>query len=454
MAFTPHTNADIQSMLENLGIDSIDELFDEIPDSLKIRGLDIAQGQNEMVLQKHMHARAKTNNPQSCFLGGGAYEHFIPASVWQITARGEFMTAYTPYQAEASQGSLQTFYEYQTMMAKLMAMDVSNASLYDGASSLGEAVLMAARCQKRSKSKKVLVPKTLHPHYRHTTETLVTPQNIELAELAYNEHGITDLGSLKPYNDEDIAAVVVPQPNFFGQLEEMDQLTQWAHDKGAVVIAVVNPIAASWLSPPGEWGEFGADIACGEGQPLGIPLSYGGPYYGFMCCRQRYIRHMPGRLIGRTVDEDGRTGYTMTLQPREQHIRRSKATSNICTNQGLMVIASTIYMALMGNNGLRQVAINSHGNACDLYNKLTAIKGVEPVFSDQPFFNEFVIQLPTDSDAVLHALNDHGIEGGIRVNDYYPELENALLVCATETKSTEDIDHYAQSLATIIKEQS
>jgi glycine dehydrogenase subunit 1 len=397
-----------------------------------------------------MAARAARDEYALCFAGAGAYEHHIPAAVWEITTRGEFYTAYTPYQAEASQGTLQVLYEYQTMMAGLTAMAVSNASLYDGASALAEAVLMAVRANRRSKSKRILMPATVHPAYRKTVHAIVHNQGIELVEVPYcAEEGHTVAESLNKFSGEDFAALVIPQPNFFGVLEEVDSLTDWAHAQGMLVIAAVNPVALAVLKPPGEWGQAGADIVCGEGQPLGVPLSSGGPYFGFMCCKQDWVRQMPGRIVGRTVDRDGKPGFTLTLQAREQHIRRSKATSNICTNQGLAVTAATIHMALLGADGLERVAAASHANTRRLVEKLTALPGVSRVFT-RPVFHEAVLRLDYPVAAVLDELAAHGIVGGYGLQNDYPELGEALLVCATETKTEADLDEYAARLGAIL----
>ena len=441
-------------MLSAIGADSIDELFDEIPASLRLSQLDaIPTALSEMEVGQLMGRRAQQDGQPVCFLGAGAYDHHIPAAVWQITTRGEYYTAYTPYQAEASQGTLQLLYEYQSMMVALTGMDVSNASLYDGASALAEAVLMAVRANRKSKSKRILIPKTVHPAYRRVVHNIVRNQKIDLVELAYDpQGGYTDPAALEAYADQDIAALVIPQPNFFGVLEEVDLLTDWAHANGALVIGVVNPLALSLLTPPGEWGTSGADICCGEGQPLGAPLSSGGPYFGFLCCKQAQVRQMPGRIIGRTEDLDGRVGYTLTLQAREQHIRRSKATSNICTNQGLMVTAATIHMALLGSEGLERAAAASYQNTSQLVQQLTEIEGVDSLF-DRPAFHERVIRLPAAPAGVLRSLAAHNVLGGLDLSRDYPELGDAILVCATEKRSAEEIDAYAQKLQRVIQLQ-
>lgn len=452
MPFIPHTEEDVREMLAAIGADSIEALFDEIPAELRNARLSqVPEGVSEMEIARIMQARAAEDGQPLCFAGAGAYEHHIPAAVWELTTRGEFYSAYTPYQAEASQGTLQLLYEYQSMMAGLTGMDVSNASLYDGASALAEAILMAVRSNRKSKSKRILVPRTVHPIYRKVARTIVQNQGIELVEVDYDRKGGHIDPAALPGEPGDFAALVVPQPNFFGVLEDVDALTDWAHRHGALVIASVNPTSLAILTPPGEWGETGADIACGEGQPLGAPLSSGGPYFGFMCCKQDQVRQMPGRIIGRTVDLDGKPGFALTLQAREQHIRRSKATSNICTNQGLLTTAATIYMALLGPAGLEQVAAVSHTNTVDLAAKLAALPGVSPIF-ERPVFHETALRLDRPVAGVLEALAARGIVGGFDLSEDYPELRDALLVCATETKTAADLDAYAKALGEVLKQ--
>ncbi|HFC54313.1 MAG TPA: aminomethyl-transferring glycine dehydrogenase subunit GcvPA, partial [Gammaproteobacteria bacterium] len=394
MPFAPHTPEEIREMLDVIGVRRMEDLFSEIPDDLRVREPGaVPPPMGEMEVARLMHERAAADGRPLCFIGAGAYEHHIPAAVWEIATRGEFYTAYTPYQAEASQGTLQLLYEFQTMMAGLTGMEISNASLYDGASALAEAVLMAVRANRGSRSRRILMPSTVHPAYRQVVRTVVRNQGIELVELPYcSACGNIVPGSLQRFAGEEFAALVVPQPNFFGVLEEVDQLTDWAHANGMLVIGLVNPVALALLAPPGDWGEQGADIACGEGQPLGVPLSSGGPYFGFLCCRESHVRQMPGRIVGRTVDSAGNPGYTLTLQAREQHIRRSRATSNICTNQGLMTTAATIHMALLGPSGMERVAACCHHTTRRLLEMLTAIDGVEALF-DRPFFHEVALAL-------------------------------------------------------------
>lgn len=447
MPFIPHTDEDIRSMLATIGVPDIEALFDEIPAALRTTDFDaVPPGLNEIEVTRLLRGRAAQNHAAICFAGGGAYQHHIPAPIWEITSRGEYYSAYTPYQAEASQGTLQVIYEYQSMVAALTGMEVSNASIYDGASALGEAVLMAVRLSRRGKSPRVLVPATVHPAYRKVVATLVQNQGISLEEIPYDiASGAIDLEALESIK-EDFAALVIPQPNYFGCLEEVDALTNWAHKQGGLVIGVVNPTSLALLKPPGEWGEVGADIVCGEGQPLGIPLASGGPYFGFMACKQAHVRQMPGRIVGRTVDLENKPGYTLTLQAREQHIRRSKATSNICTNQGLMVTAATLYMGLLGPQGLAQVAAACHANTMALVKRLTAIPGVEQVF-EKPFFHEAVLRFPVQASTVLSTLGQHGILAGVRLDRTYPELGDTLLVCATELRTEEEIELYGRELA-------
>ena len=455
MPFIPHTEDDVAAMLAAVGVDSIDDLFDEIPAELRAKGLDgIPPGLSEMEIGRLMQARARDDGQPLCFIGAGAYDHHVPAAVWQITTRGEFYSAYTPYQAEASQGTLQVLYEFQSMMTALTGLDVSNASLYDGASALAEAVLMAVRANRKVSSQRVLMPRSVPPSYRRTVRSIVRNQGIELVEIPFDRQGgHTSIALLEAAAGDEFAALVIPQPNFFGVLEEVDALTDWAHARNALVIGVVNPVALALLSPPGDWGETGADIACGEGQPLGMPLASGGPYLGFLCCRQSFVRQLPGRIVGKTLDLDGKPGYTLTLQAREQHIRRSKATSNICTNQGLLVTAATIHMAILGAEGLERVAAACHANTRNLSAKLCEIPGVEPLF-DRPIFHEQALRLPAPAAEVLRSLAADDVLGGFDLGLEYPELDASVLVCATELRTDEDMTAFATMLAHVIATRS
>jgi glycine dehydrogenase subunit 1 len=459
MAFIPHTSDDIDRMLDVIGVRSIEELFDEIPAGLRAGVLNLPSALSEMEIGRLMSERAAIDGRPLNFIGAGAYEHHIPAPVWAIATRGEFYSAYTPYQAEASQGTLQLIYEYQSMMCALTGMEVSNASLYDGASALAEACLMAVRSNRNSTSRRILMPRAVNPTYAQVAHAIAGNQDISFVPVDFDRSaGRTLLDSLEAHAGQDFTALVVQQPNFFGSMEEVDALTDWAHKNKIMLIAVVNPTSLALLKPPGEWGApadgahggRGADIVCGEGQALGVPLASGGPYFGFMATRMQYVRQMPGRIVGRTVDVEGRPGFSLTLQAREQHIRRSKATSNICTNQGLMVTAATIYMSLLGPKGLEAVAQASMQRTADLIAASGKIPGVKRAFT-APHFHEAVLLLDRPPAAVLAALARQGILGGLDLSERYPELGHAILVCATETKLGTDIDAYASALAEAMK---
>jgi glycine dehydrogenase subunit 1 len=424
MPFIPHTTEDVTAMLAAIGVPDIDTLFEEIPRELRVRSLDgIPPGMHEQQVMQLMRARAKADGSPLCFIGAGAYDHHIPAVVWSTVARGEYYSAYTPYQAEASQGTLQTIYEFQSMITALTGMQVANASLYDGATAVAEASLMAVRAHRRGGAARILLPRAVHPHYRAATATATGGPGLELVPVDYDRAtGCTGAAALDAAGAEPFTALV---------------------------IAVVNPTSLAVLKPPGEWGAKGADIVVGDGQPLGCPLSSGGPYFGFMAARMEHVRQMPGRIVGRTVDLDGRPGYTLTLQAREQHIRRGKATSNICTNQGLLMVAGTIYMSLMGARGLERVARACMARSSELVAALAAIPGVRTAFGGARF-HEAVLQLDRPVAPVLEALAARGIEAGYDLSREYPELGTALLVCATEARSREDIAAYARALREVL----
>ena len=450
MPFIPHTEDDEKSMLDAIGVASIDKLFDEIPASIIAAPIDqIPPGESEMAMLRLMQERARRDHVDLCFIGAGAYEHHIPSAVWDIVGRGEFLTSYTPYQAEASQGTLQLIYEFQTMISRLTGMEVANASVYDGATALAEAMLMAVRANKKIKTRRILCAGNINPRYFNTCETIVRNQGIEIQQLKFD----AESGLLKPEwldQIDDGVAVVLSYPNFFGGLDAVETLTDLAHAKGALVIALVNPTALAILKPPGEWGAAGADIVVGEGQPLGIPLASGGPYLGFMCCRQAIVRQMPGRIIGRTVDRQGKTGFTLTLQAREQHIRRAKATSNICTNQGLLVTAATIYMSIMGNEGLRQVALACHSGMAHLLSRAEQLPGVRRRFAG-PYFHESVLKLPVPAAEVIQSMAAQGILPGYDLGEDHDDMVNCLLVNVTEKKSAADLDRFIEVLTTSLE---
>lgn len=451
MAFIPHTDDDIRSMLSDIGEKSIDALYDEVPKALRFTGkLKHHDALDEMQLSALMRNLAAKDDGFLNFIGAGSYEHFIPAAVWDLVGRGEFYTAYTPYQPEASQGGLQLIYEYQTMIASLTGMEVANASVYDGATALAEALLMAVRENRKVNDKAVLVAGNLHPHYADTVKTMLLQQSIDVVETGVDpKTGCIDIAG---FEQSEYAAFVIQQPNFFGGLEAVDELTDWAHSRSMMVIACVNPISLALLKPPGEWGEAGADICCGEGQPLGVPMASGGPYFGFMTAKKAFVRQLPGRIVGRTVDVDGLEGFVLTLQAREQHIRRGKAKSNICTNQGLMVTAATIYMSLMGFAGLKRVALKAHRNASQLVERLCELPGVSRRH-DAEFFHEAVIELPCSASHVVSTLLKQKILAGLDLRVYDPALNNALLVCATETKTNDDIDRYVDAIRLALSEE-
>ncbi len=455
MPFIPHTKADVASMLATVGATRIDDLFDEIPANL-LNGddsgaaADPAPGMSEMDMLRRLEERARADEIGPCFLGAGSYDHHIPSAVWDIASRGEFMTAYTPYQAEASQGTLQLVYEFQTMMAELTGMDVCNASVYDGGSGLAETILMAVRAgERRSRgrpaagTRSVALAGAVHPLYVAAARNIVRHQDIEIVQLPHGEDGLagSDLVTRIP---EPPAAVVVQQPNFFGLLEDVDALTDQAHECGALAIACVNPLTLGLLKPPADWGADGADIVCGDGQPLGIPMASGGPSFGFICTRQSLVRQLPGRIVGRTRDLDGNPGFTLTLQAREQHIRRAKATSNICTNQGLLVTAATIYLSLLGPEGLRNVAAACHART----RELVAALDLRQRFN-APYFHECVLRLDRPAAPVVEALAARGVLAGLALGSYASDLDDCLLVCATEKRTAEDIRRLADALKAV-----
>lgn len=446
MPFIPHHDNDTTAMLSDLGIDNLNELYREVPTSLpRANHQGLPEAVDEATLTRIMQSREPDNKHTQCFIGAGAYEHHIPAAVWDIVGRGEFYTAYTPYQAEASQGSLQVIFEFQHMLCALMETEVANASLYDGATAVAEAALMAIRLQ-RNKKTHLLVPENLHPAYRQVIHTLLSQQQIPVTFIPFTTEGTIDLDTLSSACS-DAAAVIVPQPNFFGCIEAVDEITNLAHQHQCLVIGVVNPVAMAWVKPPGQWGENGADIVCGEGQPLGIPLSSGGPYFGFMCTRKKFIRQLPGRIVAKTVDTDGKPGYTLTLQAREQHIRRGKATSNICTNQGLMVVAATITMKLLGGQGLMNQAQQCYDKTHFLKTQLQQIPGIEVLFNG-PHFHEFVLRFKQKrvKDILAELARSH-IQGGYDLTQDYPQLGECLLICVTETKWREDLNAYIDALS-------
>jgi len=442
MPFIPHTEKDRQEMLRAIGVDNFQQLLRGIPPELLFQGnLKLPAPLSEVEVMKHLRQLSRENDnceDNICFLGGGAYDHFVPAVVKHILSRSEFYTAYTPYQPEVSQGTLQAIFEYQTMICELTGMDVANASMYDGGSSLAEAALLACGHTRRNR---VIVSMTVHPHYRQIIETYAQGQGIEI-QLAPWKDGATDLESLAEMVNNDTAAVIIQHPNFFGHLEEMTDIADIAHNNGALLITSNDPISLAILEPP---GSYGTDIATGEGQSLGNSLNFGGPYLGIFTSKLSLIRKIPGRIVGESVDTQGRRGFVLTLQTREQHIRREKATSNICTNQGLNALAATVYMALMGKNGLKKVADLCLQKSHYLANKINELNGFKVKF-DRPFFKEFVVESVYPVDDVLQRMQKDGIFAGVALKKYYPELENSFLCAVTEKRTKEEMDFFVGKL--------
>ena len=448
MRYIPHTDAEIREMLGTAGAKDVEELFSSIPKKHRCDPkLDIPEGVSESDLMRHLTELAMKNRTLSCqssFLGAGAYRHYCPAAVSELSSRSEFVTPYTPYQPEVSQGTLAAIFEYQSQIARLFEMDVSNASHYSGATAMADAALMARRIGR--KRKKLLVPSNVHPEYRRVLSTAMLG-NEDIVEIPCPA-GTIDRQALVAALDDDAAAVFAQFPNFFGVVEELADVADAAHKAGALFIAVVpEPISLGILTPPGRWG---ADIAVGEGLSFGLPVSFGGPTLGIFTCKQEFVRNMPGRICGKTVDAEGRPGYVLTLSTREQHIRRERATSNICSNQALCATHASIFMAIHGKEGMRELSNINAAKAAYAKERLTSVAGVKAAYPS-PTFNEFVIETGAPAAAVLKALDDKGIAGGVDLGEWYPDMERRILVCATEMNSRKEIDGYAQELARIVK---
>ncbi len=442
MRYLPHTQQDIQNMLQVIGASSLEELFATIPEDCRRQGdLDLPGPMSEWDLRRHMTELSSStvhSDQAKVFLGAGNYEHYIPAALRHLVSRSEFYTAYTPYQPEVSQGTLQGIFEYQTLISRLMGMEVSNASVYDGASALSEALLLTLRINK--KRSRVAVSQAIHPHYRKVLATYFEPLNIEIVELPYTSEGLTDTSGLDSM--EDLAAVALQSPNFFGCIEPIGSVAGKAHDLGALMVTTFSePLAYGILEGP---GNHDVDVACGEGQSLGIPQSFGGPGLGIFCTRKKYVRNLPGRLIGQTHDREGRRGFVMTIATREQHIRREKATSNICSNQNLCAIMAAMYMACLGGSGMRELAQLNLDKAEYLKQELKAAGASFPFSA--PTFNEFVVRYPGDATSLTDRLATKGIVPGLPLDDYYPELAGHHLVSVTETKKKEDLDQLVKEV--------
>ena len=447
MPFIPNTDEDRKEMLASIGVENFEQLIANIPDELRFKEkINLPPPLSEMEITSHLHSKIKKNSgciDYVSFLGGGAYDHYIPAAIDHIISRSEFYTAYTPYQPEVSQGTLQVIYEYQSMIAELMAMDVSNASLYDGASALAEAVLMAIS---ETRKNKILISKAVNPFYRQVIASYISGQDVKLEFISSGE-GVTDLDHLKKQIDNNTAAVVIQHPNFFGCLEDVDELEKIIHQHNALYITSNDPMSLAILEPP---GNYNVDVATGEGQCFGNALNYGGPYLGILTTKEKFIRKMPGRIAGATVDTQGRQGFVLTYQTREQHIRRDKATSNICTNQALNALAATIYLALMGKYGLKNVATRCLNNSHYLADKIQNIDGFSLKYN-RPFFKEFVIDTPVDPEKIIANLSKKRILAGINLNKLDPDFKNNLLIAVTEKRTKEEMDLFIDALTSIHK---
>ena len=445
--YLAHTDADRRAMLEAIGVRDFEELFDQIPRELRLdRPLDLPPALSEPELLAHMERLAARNGhvgAYTCFLGAGAYDHYVPALVDEIISRGEFYTSYTPYQPEVSQGNLQAIYEFQTMICELTGMDVANASMYDGASAAAEAALMAVNVTRRER---IVVAGTVHPEYRQVIRTYTERQGLTVTEVPRDGGGV-DEEALARAVGEDTACVILQVPNFFGIIERAPWVAQLAREAGALTVVVADPISLGVLKAP---GSYGADIVVGEGQGLGNPLSFGGPHFGFLAARQAYIRRMPGRIAGATVDQQGRRGYVLTLQAREQHIRRERATSNICTNQALMALAATVYMTVLGKQGLRQVAELCLQKSHYLAERIAGLERFELAFPNRPFFKEFVVRSRLPVDEVLAELRSRRILGGVPLGRFDPDLADCFMVAVTERRTREEMDHFIGCLEAMV----
>ena len=445
MRYLPHTEEDIRKMLDAMDVKQVEDLFQTIPKEVRLsKPLNLPDPLSEPDLLRHFQSLQvpMTSN----FLGAGAYHHFVPAVVSNLVSRSEFYTAYTPYQPEISQGTLQAIFEYQTLMCQLTGMEVSNASLYDGASSLAEAVLMANRITRK---KKVLLSQAIHPEYRRVIQTYIDPDQHEIILIPYKrDEGRTNEKILFDLIKEDVSAVVIQSPNFFGVIEDLQPIAERIHDLGGLmIVGFSEPIAYGMLQPP---GAMGADIVAGEGQSLGIPVSYGGPYLGIFTTQEKFVRNMPGRLVGETMDLEGKRGFVLTLATREQHIRRERATSNICTNEGLCALMATVFLSCLGKEGLKELGMMNLSKTEYAKKAVSRIRGCKLNFI-APTFNEFVLQIEKEPENVLEKLKKEGMIGGLPLGKFYPELDHHLLVTMTEMNKKEEIDQWAEALKEALK---
>ena len=437
-AYIPITSQDKSQILARLKLNDLEDLFAEIPEEIRLkRELDLPPGKSELevraLLEELAHANYSTDE-MICFLGAGAYDRYIPSVVSHLAGRSEFYTAYTPYQPEISQGTLQVIFEYQTMICELTGMDVANASVYDGASAAAEAAIMSAVATKR---KKILCSDTINPESKRVLNTYLRFRGFEIEYIPMN-NGATDLELLKEKLDKDVASLIVENPNFFGVIEEMDGLADILHENKSLLIVAADPVSLAILKKP---ADYGADIVVGEGQQLGGRMNFGGPYLGFIACTTKLMRRMPGRIAGQSIDADGKRAFVLTLQAREQHIRRYKATSNICSNQAHNALIACIYLITMGKEGLKEVALQSIQKTNYLFKKMQEIEGYKPLFTDRKYFSEFPILCPANVDAINFELLNHGFIGGYNIEKDFPQFENASLYCVTEKRTKEEMDH-------------
>ncbi len=430
-------------MLDEIGVDSFEDLLKPIPDEYMLKGeLSLPPALSELELQRDMAVITSrdTGADHICFLGGGAYDHFVPSAIDHILLRSEFFTAYTPYQAEVSQGTLHAIFEYQTMISRLTGMEMANASVYDGATAAAEACLMALRVTRKNR---ILIAGSMNPRWARVIRTYLDREGFEINEIPFLENGLLDLDAASSLTEGGAAALLVQYPDYFGLIQDIEPMAELIHSAGGLLIAAADPVALPLLRSP---GDAGADIVVGEGQSMGLPLSYGGPFAGFMSSKLKYARKMPGRIIGRTVDRAGETGYVLTLQTREQHIRREKATSNICTNQALMALANAVYLSLTGEQGFREISTQCFQKSHYLYSGLIGIEGVEPVFGNTPFFREFTLRFPVSSVEILQKLAEMSILAGLPLQELG---EGVMLITATEKRTKEEMDAYINAVASI-----
>ncbi|MFH1701670.1 MAG: aminomethyl-transferring glycine dehydrogenase subunit GcvPA [Candidatus Zixiibacteriota bacterium] len=447
MVYIPNSPDDIKAMLKSIGVSKTADLFAAVPEKLRLKKpLELPPALSEPELVRHLEEMAGRNNTcKTNFIGAGIYNHFIPPVVWSLAMRPEFMTAYTPYQAEVAQGTLQVIYEFQTHICRLTGLDVANASLYDGATAVTEAALLAVNHTRRNK---IVISETINPIYRDVLKTSIQGMDLEIVTVPY-ANGSTDYNILNEFIDDQCACLILGQPNFFGYLEDIERGEKAIHDAGGLFVNVFDPISLGILKTP---AEYNADIAVGEGQSFGIPQNFGGPLLGLFACRKEFVRKIPGRLAARTTDVDGKSGFVLTLQTREQHIRRDKATSNICTNEALCATAATIYMSLMGRHGIRRVAQISTERAHYLADKISQIKGYR-VWNEKPFFKEFVVETNAPAGQILELANAKGFGAGIDLSIFYPDLNNHLLLAVTEMNSFGDCDALVEVLSHINSEE-